>query len=74
MLSGDFCQLPPVPDQLGGSMLPIKFAFEAASWSKCVASPVVLQKVFRQEDRGMYTLTDDAIVYLNWFHQILSIC
>ncbi|KAL5495571.1 hypothetical protein ACEPAI_1034 [Sanghuangporus weigelae] len=56
VLSGDFYQLPPVPDQLGGVMLPIKFAFEAVSWNKCVGSPIILQKVFRQEDKEFVSM------------------
>ncbi|KAL5518664.1 hypothetical protein ACEPAH_347 [Sanghuangporus vaninii] len=56
VLSDDFYQLPPVPDQLGGVMLPIKFAFEAVSWNKCIGSPIILQKVFRQDDKEFVSM------------------
>jgi hypothetical protein len=45
-LSGDFLQLPPVPDANQTS----RFCFEADSWERCVPKVVVLQKVFRQKD------------------------
>ncbi|TFY70117.1 hypothetical protein EVJ58_g60 [Rhodofomes roseus] len=40
VLSGDFCQLPPVPDSGQQSA---KFAFDADSWGACVGRPVVLR-------------------------------
>ena len=57
MLSGDFCQLPPVPgrDQTGKQITP-KFAFDAASWNACVGPPVTLTRVFRQKDQGLTLL------------------
>ena len=53
MLSGDFCQLPPVPgrDATGKQVVP-KFAFDAESWDACVGPPVTLTRVFRQKDQG----------------------
>ncbi|KAI8995451.1 hypothetical protein BD414DRAFT_409642, partial [Trametes punicea] len=52
VLSGDFCQLPPVPDKSGtGAQIPATFAFDAESWSRCVGPPVVLMRVFRQRDQ-----------------------
>ncbi len=51
MLSGDFCQLPPVPDREKGVEIPATFAFDAKSWDACVGRPVVLKKVFRQKDQ-----------------------
>ncbi|PAV21915.1 dna repair and recombination pif1 [Pyrrhoderma noxium] len=50
IISGDFCQLPPVPDRLDGIPVPITFAFEAESWDRCVGLPVILEQVFRQRD------------------------
>ncbi|THH28278.1 hypothetical protein EUX98_g5905 [Antrodiella citrinella] len=52
VLSGDFCQLPPVPDRANGTQQPPTFAFDAKSWSQCVGKPVVLTKVFRQKDQA----------------------
>jgi len=53
VLSGDFCQLPPVPgrDATGKQIVP-KFAFDAKSWDTCVGPPVTLTRVFRQKDQG----------------------
>ncbi|KAI0344111.1 hypothetical protein BDW22DRAFT_1327918, partial [Trametopsis cervina] len=51
VLSGDFCQLPPVPDKEGNTVLPATFAFDAKSWNQCIGKPVVLKKVFRQKDQ-----------------------
>lgn len=52
VLSGDFCQLPPVPGRRDGVQLPTTFAFEAESWDACVGRPVILTRVFRQKDQG----------------------
>ncbi|KAI9059699.1 hypothetical protein FKP32DRAFT_1579524, partial [Trametes sanguinea] len=52
VLSGDFCQLPPVPDKSGtGAQIPATFAFDAESWSRCVGDPIVLTRVFHQRDQ-----------------------
>ncbi|KAH7912988.1 hypothetical protein BJ138DRAFT_1147009 [Hygrophoropsis aurantiaca] len=51
VLSGDFCQLPPVPDRKGGIAIPSVFAFDAESWSRCIKRPIILSKVFRQKDQ-----------------------
>ncbi|KAG7099567.1 hypothetical protein E1B28_001399 [Marasmius oreades] len=52
ILSGDFCQLPPVPSRgQQGSSKESCFTFEARSWEECVGPPIVLQKVFRQKDQ-----------------------
>lgn len=53
VLSGDFCQLPPVPGRdAKGAPLPATFAFEANSWSKCIERPIVLRHVFRQKEKA----------------------
>lgn len=52
MLSGDFFQLPPVPDQSHEYKMPATFAFDAKSWHKCISRPVFLSQVFRQKDDG----------------------
>lgn len=52
VLSGDFCQLPPVPDRDNKGIHKVAiFAFDATSWSKCIDRPVVLHRVF-QKDQG----------------------
>jgi ATP-dependent DNA helicase PIF1 len=59
LVSGDFCQLPPVSERHDGVVIPILFAFEAKSWQRCfdenpTGIPMVyrLTKVFRQKDQG----------------------
>ncbi|PIL30943.1 hypothetical protein GSI_07112 [Ganoderma sinense ZZ0214-1] len=52
VLSGDFCQLPPVPDKsAAGAQIPACFAFDSKTWPQCVGDPIVLKKVFRQKDQ-----------------------
>ena len=55
VLSGDFCQLPPVPGRHG---TPVRFAFEARSWAKCFEASDVgtvhrLTNIFRQRDESL---------------------
>lgn len=47
ILSGDFCQLPPVCRKNSDDR---KFCFEALSWSSCIDVCVELKTVFRQAD------------------------
>lgn len=55
VVSGDFCQLPPVPNRdENGVPIPALFAFEASSWNKCIKYPILLTKVFRQRDQGLF--------------------
>ncbi|KAI0666295.1 hypothetical protein C8Q78DRAFT_984565, partial [Trametes maxima] len=57
VLSGDFCQLPPVPDKSGtGAQIPATFAFDAKSWNRCVGPPVILTQVFRQKDQAFVNM------------------
>lgn len=52
VLSGDFCQLPPVPGRgKNGIQIPSTFAFEAESWSRCIKQPIILSRVFRQKEQ-----------------------
>jgi ATP-dependent DNA helicase PIF1 len=46
VITGDFFQLPPVRNNSSD----VKFAFEAACWSKCIHSTIQLTHVFRQRD------------------------
>lgn len=48
VITGDFFQLPPVPDS--GKLA--RFAFEAATWSTSIAETIGLTQVFRQKDHG----------------------
>ena len=47
VITGDFFQLPPVPDSGGRE---IKFAFEAATWNTSIDHTIGLTQVFRQKD------------------------
>ncbi|KAH3684041.1 hypothetical protein WICPIJ_004979 [Wickerhamomyces pijperi] len=52
ILTGDFFQLPPVPDK--GKE--IKFCFEAECWSRVIDEKILLKKVFRQKDTAFVDL------------------
>lgn len=49
VITGDFFQLPPVPDYSRAS----KFAFDAATWNTSIEHTIGLTQVFRQKDPGM---------------------
>ncbi|KXH58904.1 DNA repair and recombination protein pif1 [Colletotrichum salicis] len=48
VITGDFFQLPPVPD--GDKSRESKFAFEAATWNTTIDHTIGLTQVFRQRD------------------------
>jgi len=48
IITGDFFQLPPVPDRDRAA----KFAFDAASWTTSIEHTIGLHHVFRQKDPG----------------------
>ncbi|KAG8903521.1 hypothetical protein FRB99_003177 [Tulasnella sp. 403] len=50
IVSGDFFQLPPVPERQGRAKIAVKYAFEAESWMKCIPVCYQLTHVFRQKD------------------------
>lgn len=50
VVTGDFFQLPPVPD--GDKSRDAKFAFEAATWNTAIDHTIGLTQVFRQRDPG----------------------
>lgn len=50
VITGDFFQLPPVPD--GGKQKESKFAFDAATWNLSIDHTIGLTEVFRQRDPG----------------------
>ena len=56
ILSGDFCQLPPVPERRDGAQIPPTFAFDAQTWGKCIGAPVTLTRVFRQKDQAFVNM------------------
>ena len=53
VITGDFFQLPPVPDQDNKSR-GAKFAFEATTWSTAIHHTIGLTEVFRQKDPGRF--------------------
>lgn len=48
VVTGDFFQLPPVPDYGREA----KFTFEAEKWKECIPHTIKLTSVFRQKDQG----------------------
>lgn len=48
VITGDFFQLPPVPD--GSKQREAKFAFDAATWTMSIDHTIGLTEVFRQKD------------------------
>ncbi|KAL1740872.1 DNA repair and recombination protein pif1 [Schizophyllum fasciatum] len=50
IISGDFFQLPPVPNKSHNYHMPPIFAFDSQSWDQCIGKPILLTKVFRQRD------------------------
>lgn len=64
VITGDFFQLPPVPDREAKNA--IKFAFEAATWNTSIDHTIGLTEVFRQKDPGRQsvpvTKAKDALV------------
>ncbi|KAG8835974.1 hypothetical protein FRC17_010943 [Serendipita sp. 399] len=53
VLTGDFFQLPPV------SKGPVKFAFDAESWGRCIPHTYNLTKVFRQKDQTFVDILNE---------------
>jgi ATP-dependent DNA helicase PIF1 len=58
VITGDFFQLPPVPD--GGKAA--RFCFDAHSWNTVVEHTIGLHHVFRQKDPGKCQLPNDLII------------
>ncbi|KAG8220141.1 hypothetical protein J3R82DRAFT_1167 [Butyriboletus roseoflavus] len=56
IVSGDFFQLPPVPEQDSTSRIDATFTFQAQSWQRCIDHMVKLTKVFRQRDDSTLSL------------------
>ncbi|KPM37725.1 ATP-dependent DNA helicase PIF1 [Neonectria ditissima] len=56
IITGDFFQLPPVPDS---SKRETKFAFDAATWSTSIDHTIGLTQVFRQRDPKFATMLNE---------------
>jgi ATP-dependent DNA helicase PIF1 len=54
VITGDFFQLPPVPD--GDKKREMKFSFEAATWNTSIDHTIGLTEVFRQRDPGEWSV------------------
>lgn len=65
IITGDFFQLPPVPD----SGRVAKFAFDAATWNTSIDHTIGLTQVFRQKDPGM-----SFLFYRVVFANLISLC
>jgi ATP-dependent DNA helicase PIF1 len=52
VITGDFFQLPPVPDY-DNKARGVKFAFDAGTWSTSIHHTIGLTEVFRQKDPGI---------------------
>jgi ATP-dependent DNA helicase PIF1 len=52
VITGDFFQLPPVPDF--GKSREVKFAFDADTWNTSIHHTIGLTEVFRQRDPGKF--------------------
>jgi ATP-dependent DNA helicase PIF1 len=59
IVTGDFCQLPPVPNRNRGIAIPPTFAFDAESWSRCIEAAMTLKRVFRQRDQAFVDMLND---------------
>ncbi|KAK1835218.1 PIF1-like helicase-domain-containing protein [Podospora conica] len=66
VITGDFFQLPPVPDhQNGGNERNVKFAFDASTWNLSIDHTIGLTQVFRQRDQGkLFDLPGGAVPML----------
>lgn len=64
VITGDFFQLPPVPDS--GKVA--KFAFDAHSWPSTIVHTIGLTQVFRQRDPGKFPLDSSIVSGNSWMH------
>ena len=68
VITGDFFQLPPVPDY--GKVA--KFCFDAATWSTSIEHTIGLTKVFRQKDPGISNSVFNFNLILTWFFVVFA--
>lgn len=59
VLSGDFCQLPPVMRDVSGSSS-LKFLFESPLWSTLIDRTVILHQIIRQSDPVFQRILTEA--------------
>lgn len=74
VITGDFFQLPPVPDYENKARDP-KFAFEAGTWSNAIHHTIGLTEVFRQKDPGnLFVLLQlgiaNGVVFANMLNEM----
>ena len=55
VVTGDFFQLPPVPDRNTVA----KFAFDAGTWNTCISHTILLTHVFRQKDPAFANMLNE---------------
>lgn len=55
VITGDFFQLPPVPDKDLNKQRDVKFAFDATTWNMSIDHTIGLTEVFRQRDPGKWS-------------------
>lgn len=62
IITGDFCQLPPVPDKdiKTGKSMEVKYAFESQCWHYFEANTTKLTKNWRQDDPKFVTALNHA--------------
>lgn len=60
VVCGDFFQLPPVPDNDQSELgIPVRFAFQAYSWSRAIPNMITLTQVFRQKEPKLIRMLND---------------
>lgn len=62
VITGDFFQLPPVPE--GNKQRDVKFAFDAATWNMSIDHTIGLTEVFRQRDPGRTYMVSEWMWYM----------
>ncbi|KAJ2905168.1 putative dna repair and recombination protein pif1 protein [Zalerion maritima] len=58
VITGDFFQLPPVPESFGGNR-GVKFSFQSATWTTSIDHTIGLTEVFRQKDHDFAQMLNE---------------
>ena len=58
VLSGDFLQLPPVPNKDAATV--VKFCFQSKIWRKSISKSVQLTQIYRQADEAFATMLNEV--------------
>jgi hypothetical protein len=66
VVTGDFFQLPPVPDYGREA----KFTFEAQKWKECIPHTIKLTNVFRQKDQGIQSFNPLTLEFVTMLNQM----